>query len=51
MYQLKNAKDIRCPLEYAMNMFGCKWKSRIICILDTHSVLRFSAIKRQLTLK
>ena len=49
MYQLKNPKVICCPLEYAMDMFGCKWKSRIICILDTYSVLRFSAIKRQLT--
>ena len=49
MYELKHLKEIRCPLEYAMDMFGCKWKSRIICILDTYSILRFSAIRRQLT--
>lgn len=26
-------KDIRCPLEYGLEIFGGKWKSRIICVL------------------
>ena len=30
MYQRKLEKDIRCPLEYGMELFGGKWNSRII---------------------
>ena len=30
MYQRKLEKDIRCPLEYGMELFGGKWTSRII---------------------
>lgn len=33
MYQPKMEKDIRCPLEYGLAIFGGKWKSRIICVL------------------
>lgn len=33
MYQRKLDKDIRCPLEYGLEIFGGKWKSRIICVL------------------
>ena len=29
MYQKKLEKDIRCPLEYGLSVFGGKWKSRI----------------------
>lgn len=41
MYQRKLEKDIRCPLEYGMELFGGKWNSRIICVLATleHSVM------------
>ena len=35
MYQRKLEKDIRCPLEYGMEIFGGKWNSRIICVLAT----------------
>ena len=28
MYQRKLEKDIRCPLEYGMELFGGKWNSR-----------------------
>jgi len=31
MYQPKLEKDIRCPLEYGLAIFGGKWKSRVIC--------------------
>ena len=34
MYQKKLEKDIRCPLEYGLSVFGGKWKSRIICVLE-----------------
>lgn len=30
MYKPKLEKDIRCPLEYGLEIFGGKWKSRII---------------------
>ena len=33
MYKPKMEKDIRCPLEYGLDVFGGKWKSRIICVL------------------
>ena len=32
-YKKKLEKDIRCPLEYGLAIFGGKWKSRIICVL------------------
>jgi DNA-binding HxlR family transcriptional regulator len=25
--------DIRCPLEYGLDVFGGKWNSHIICVL------------------
>ena len=31
MYQRKLEPDIRCPLEYGLEIFGGKWNSRIIC--------------------
>ena len=33
MYKRKIEKDIRCPLEYGLEVFGGKWNSRIICVL------------------
>lgn len=33
MYRPKLEKDIRCPLEYGLDVFGGKWNSRIICVL------------------
>ena len=33
MYQHKLEKDIICPLEYGLQVFGGKWKSRIFCVL------------------
>ena len=43
MYQRKQEKDIFCPLEYGMELFGGKWSSRIICMLDAvlASTLKF----------
>ena len=45
MYQPKMKKDIRCPLEYGLELFGGKWKSRIICILNTAGTLRYSELR------
>lgn len=48
MYQKKIEEDIRCPLEYALGVFGGKWKSRIICVLGAKSVLRYSEIRKEM---
>lgn len=42
MYQRKLEKDIRCPLEYGMELFGGKCNSRIICVLAALGTLRYS---------
>lgn len=41
MYKPKLEKDIRCPLEYGLEIFGGKWKSRIICVLSKKKILRY----------
>lgn len=49
MYQPKTAKDIRCPLEYGLDIFGGKWKSRIICVLAEMKILRYSELRSEMT--
>lgn len=48
MYKPKLEKDIRCPLEYGLELFGGKWKSRIICVLAAKEVLRYSELRREM---
>ncbi len=48
MYQKKLADDIRCPLEYGMEVFGGKWNSRVICVLADMGTLRYSAIRKEM---
>ncbi|MBC8536478.1 winged helix-turn-helix transcriptional regulator [Feifania hominis] len=48
MYQRKLAPDIRCPLEYGLELFGGKWKSRIICVLSERETLRYSTLRREM---
>lgn len=48
MYQPKLEKDIRCPLEYGLAVFGGKWKSRIICVLAKKNVLRYSELRKEM---
>lgn len=47
-YQRKLEKDIRCPLEYGMELFGGKWNSRIICVLATLGTLRYSELRKEM---
>lgn len=49
MYKPKLQKDIRCPLEYGLDVFGGKWKSRVICVLAEKNTLRYSSIRREMT--
>lgn len=48
MYERKLAKDIRCPLEYGLEIFGGKWKSRIICVLASMRTLRYSELRKEM---
>ena len=48
MYQKKLERDIRCPLEYGLEIFGGKWNSRIICVLATTGTLRYSQIRKEM---
>lgn len=41
--------DIRCPLEYGLEIFGGKWKSRIICVLAAMNTLRYSELRKEMT--
>ena len=49
IYQPKLEKDIRCPLEYGLDIFGGKWKSRVVCVLAQKKTLRYSAIRKEMT--
>lgn len=49
MYRRKTEKEIRCPLEYGLDLFGGKWKSRIICVLAQKKTLRYSELRAELS--
>ncbi|MGI6009387.1 MAG: winged helix-turn-helix transcriptional regulator [Methanomethylophilus sp.] len=48
MYQKKTEEDIRCPLEYGLGVFGGKWNSRVLCVLDGKGTLRYSEIRGEI---
>lgn len=47
-YKAKIEKEIMCPIEYGLDIFGGKWKSRIICVLSSKDVLRYNEIRKEL---
>ncbi len=47
-HKRKLEKDIRCPLEYGLDVFGGKWKSRIICVLAAKETLRYSELRGEM---
>jgi DNA-binding HxlR family transcriptional regulator len=47
-YEKKLPPDIRCPLEYGMEIFGGKWNSRVICVLANLGTLRYSQIRSEM---
>ncbi|MBP2652309.1 MAG: transcriptional regulator, HxlR family [Firmicutes bacterium] len=49
MYRHKLEEDIRCPLEYGLEIFGGKWKSRIICVLAEKGTLRYSILRKEMS--
>lgn len=46
-YKRKLEKDIRCPLEYGLDVLGGKWKSRILCVL-VEGPLRYSVLRGEM---
>lgn len=46
-YKRKLDKDIRCPLEYGLNVFGGRWKSRVLCVLSD-GTMRYSDIRGEM---
>ena len=49
MYQRKLDRDIRCPLEYGVEIFDGKWKSRVICVLAHAQPLRYIALRKEMS--
>lgn len=49
MYQKKMEEDIRCPLEYGLEVFGGKWNSRVLCVLAEMGTLRYGEIRKEMT--
>ncbi|ALF21534.1 helix-turn-helix transcriptional regulator [Fusobacterium animalis] len=47
-YQPKLEKDPMCPVEYGLDIFGGKWKARIICVLSAKKFMRYNEIKKEL---
>jgi DNA-binding HxlR family transcriptional regulator len=47
-YEPKTQKEIMCPIEYGLDIFGGKWKSRIICVLSGKPVMRYNEIRKEL---
>jgi DNA-binding HxlR family transcriptional regulator len=47
-YAPKLEKVIMCPIEYGLDAFGGKWKSRILCVLSAAQILRYSEIRNGL---
>lgn len=45
MYQRKLPKEYYCTVDYALDIFGGKWKPRLLCILGHHDTIRYSALK------
>lgn len=45
---MKESVSVRCPLEYGLEVFGGKWKSRIICVLYLKGTLRYHELSEEL---
>ena len=47
-HKRKLEKDIRCPLEYGLDVFGGRWKPRIICVLGAKGTLRYGELRDEM---
>ncbi len=48
-YEPKIEKEMMCPIEYGLDKFGGRWKSRILCVLSSSDVLRYGEIRKELS--
>lgn len=47
-YKPKIEKETMCPIEYGLDIFSGKWKSRIICVLSSTNGIRYNDIRGEL---
>ena len=45
MYIHKMDRNVYCPTEYGANIFGGKWKPRVLCLLSIKGTRRYKEIK------
>lgn len=45
--EVENLYDIKCPITYAIDIIGQKWKLPIIWYLSEHETLRYNELKRK----
>ncbi|WP_242825885.1 winged helix-turn-helix transcriptional regulator [Metaclostridioides mangenotii] len=43
-----NSEELICPIKYALDIVGGKWKLPILCILASGKPTRYSSLKRKL---
>lgn len=48
MYEKKLDVEIRCPLEYGLNLFSGKWKARIMYVLTVKKKIRYNKLRKEL---
>lgn len=46
MYQRKLPKEFYCTVDYALDIFGGKWKPRLLCILAHADSIRYGDLKK-----
>ena len=49
MNETQAGENLLCPIRYAIDVVGGKWKLPIICMLASGIPTRYSSIKRKLT--
>lgn len=48
MYHRKLPKEFYCTVDYALDIFGGKWKPRLLCILGHNPSIRYGQLKKQM---
>lgn len=48
MYQRKIPKEYYCTVDYALDIFGGKWKPRLLCILANEGPIRYGQLKDEM---
>lgn len=48
MYQRKTPKEYYCTVDYALDIFGGKWKPRLLCILGHSKSMRYGKLKNEM---